>query len=140
MGTLCAGPDPGNVDTAPVCTVFHDGICPLCRREVAFLRKRDRKGRIRFIDIAAPDFDPGVYGLTQSRVERQIHGLDERQEVISGVEVFRRAYAAVDLGRLWGWTGWPVIAPVCDALYSLFARFRVPLGNLIGRNDLTRMR
>ncbi|MCA9152358.1 MAG: DUF393 domain-containing protein, partial [Planctomycetales bacterium] len=34
--------------------VFYDGDCPLCKREIGFLQRRDRQGRIRFTDIANP--------------------------------------------------------------------------------------
>ena len=34
-------------------TVWHDGACPLCRREIALMRRLDRRGAIRFIDAAA---------------------------------------------------------------------------------------
>jgi len=40
-------------DTQPKFTfeVFYDGKCPLCRREISFLKAKDRKSRIRFRDI-----------------------------------------------------------------------------------------
>ena len=33
-------------------TVWHDRGCPLCRREVALVRRLDRRGVIIFIDAA----------------------------------------------------------------------------------------
>ena len=42
--------------------VFFDGDCPLCRREIDWLRKRDRHHQIDFVDIAAPSFDEEQYG------------------------------------------------------------------------------
>lgn len=32
--------------------VFYDGACPLCMREIRMLQGRDRRQRIRFVDIA----------------------------------------------------------------------------------------
>ena len=32
-------------------TVWHDGACPLCRREIALMRQLDRRGTIEFIDV-----------------------------------------------------------------------------------------
>ena len=44
---------------------FYDGDCPLCVREVNLLRRLDRKRqRIRWTDIAAPDFDAQSTGKT----------------------------------------------------------------------------
>jgi predicted DCC family thiol-disulfide oxidoreductase YuxK len=34
-------------------TVWFDGGCPLCRREIAFMRRLDRRGRIDFVDVSS---------------------------------------------------------------------------------------
>ncbi|MGA0997844.1 MAG: thiol-disulfide oxidoreductase DCC family protein, partial [Vulcanococcus sp.] len=39
-------------------TLLYDGGCPLCLREVNFLRKRDQHSRIGFVDINASDYSP----------------------------------------------------------------------------------
>ena len=36
-------------------TVWHDGACPLCQREIALMRRLDRRGAIRFVDAAGGD-------------------------------------------------------------------------------------
>lgn len=33
-------------------TVWFDGGCPLCRREIAWMRRLDRRGRIEFVDVS----------------------------------------------------------------------------------------
>ena len=56
---LCAGPvlATSYVGGAELFEVFYDGECPLCMREIRMLRRMDRRGRIRFTDIAAPGLD-----------------------------------------------------------------------------------
>ena len=106
--------------------VLHDGDCPLCAREVALLRRLDRgRGRIGFDDISAPDFDPGRHGQTLAALMARIHGVLPDGTLIEGVEVFRRAYAAVGLGWLLAWTRWPLLRPLADAAYRIFARNRL---------------
>ena len=48
-------------------TLLYDGECPFCRREVEWLRRRDREGHLALEDIADPGFDPAQYGLTRKR-------------------------------------------------------------------------
>lgn len=36
-------------------TVWFDGACPSCMREIALMCRLDRRGAIRFIDVASPD-------------------------------------------------------------------------------------
>ena len=104
---------------------FYDGACPLCVREVRFLRRLDRKGRIRFTDIASPDFRSSDYGKTMEAFMSEIHGRLPDGTWVRGVEVFRRLYAAVGLGPLVWITRLPLIAGLLDRGYRVFARNRL---------------
>jgi len=118
---------------SPEITFLHDGECPLCAREVAMLRRLDRgRGRLAFDDIAAPGFDASRYGRSQAELMARIHGVLPDGTLIEGVEVFRRAYAAVGLGWLVAPTRWPLLRPLSDAAYRWFARNRL---RLTGRNE-----
>ena len=118
----------------PEITFLHDGDCPLCAREVAMLRRLDRgRGRLAFDDIAAPDFDASRYGSTNEQLMARIHGVLPDGTLVEGVEVFRRAYAAVGLGWLVAPTRWPLVRPLADAAYRWFARNRL---RLTGRGEV----
>lgn len=106
--------------------VLHDGDCPLCAREIRFLARLDRsRGRIEFEDITAPSFDAGRYGLSAGDVMARIHAVLPDGQVVEGVEVIRRAYAAVGLGWLMAPTRWPGLRRLADAGYRTFARNRL---------------
>jgi predicted DCC family thiol-disulfide oxidoreductase YuxK len=105
--------------------LLYDGDCPLCGREVAFLRRRNRRGQLAFEDIAAPGFDPARYGLERADVMARMHGVLPDGRVVEGMEVFRRAYAAVGLGALLAPTRWPLLRPLFDRAYAVFARNRL---------------
>ncbi|QDV79199.1 thiol-disulfide oxidoreductase DCC family protein [Botrimarina mediterranea] len=107
--------------------VFFDGDCPLCRREIAMIRRWDKRDRVRFTDIAAAGFEAAAYGVTQARLMAEIHGRDAQGNWLVGVEVFRRLYAAVGCGWIVSVTRWPVIRPALDVAYRLFARQRLRL-------------
>lgn len=85
------------------------------------------RGWLALEDISAAGFDPSVYGRTMEQVMGSIHGVTAEGRVVDGVEVFRRAYAAVGWGWVLGWTGWPVVRPIVDAAYRVFARVRLKL-------------
>ena len=109
-------------------TVLIDGECPLCRREAAFLRKLDRqRGRLALIDITDPSFEPEAYGRSMDELMGHIHGQTGDGRLVTGVEVFRRAYAAVGLGWVLAPTAWPGLRRLSDAAYTLFARYRLRL-------------
>jgi len=107
--------------------VFFDGECPLCMREINMLRSLDRRGRLRFTDIAAPGFDPGPTGLSQAELMASIRGRMPSGELVEGVEVFRQLYGAVGFGPLIPLTRIFGVRHALDASYKVFARNRLRL-------------
>ena len=107
--------------------VFFDGDCPLCVREIAMLRKLDRKHRIRFTDIADKSFDATTIGTDYASLMSRIQGRLADGTWIEGVEVFRRLYTAVGFGPLIAITRVPGISHAMNAAYTLFAKNRLKL-------------
>lgn len=105
--------------------VFYDGACPLCTREIRFLRRLDRRGRIRYTDISSEEFQAEDYGSTLDTFMSEIHGRLPDGAWVYGVEVFRRLYAAVGLGPLVWVTRVPVVAGLLNSAYRVFARNRL---------------
>lgn len=91
------------------------------------IRRMDRRGRIRFTDIAQEGFDPAVYGTTHQALMAEIHGRDAQGRWITGVEVFRQLYGAVGLGPLVAATRLPGVRQGLDAAYGWFAQRRLRL-------------
>ncbi|MBX7144509.1 MAG: DUF393 domain-containing protein [Oligoflexia bacterium] len=111
--------------------IFFDGACPMCSREIRFLMGRNKKGTLAFEDTSAPGFQPQAFGIS-SDPQRVIHAQLANGTIITGMEVFRRAYKEVGLGFLLAPTGWPIIKPVADICYSVFARYRKKIGKHLG--------
>ncbi len=107
--------------------VFYDGDCPLCLREINLLRRMDRKKRIHFTDIAAAGFDPQPLGVDMPTLMAEIHGRLPDGEMIVGVEVFRRLYAAVGFEWAVKPTRLPLVRQTLDFAYRFFARHRLRL-------------
>ncbi|KEF41635.1 MAG: thiol-disulfide oxidoreductase [Cyanobium sp. CACIAM 14] len=119
-------------------TLLFDGGCPLCQREVETLRRRDRgRGRLAFVDVDDPAYDPASYGgVSYAEAMGRMHALRADGVVIRDLEVFRQAYAAVGLGWLYAPTRWPLLRPLLEALYGLWARWRLAI---TGRPSLERL-
>lgn len=105
--------------------LYHDGGCPLCRREVAWMRRLDRgRGRVRFVDIADPAFDPTAAGRDRDTLMARIHARLPDGTWIEGVEAFRRVYGALGLGWVVAPTRLPGVRRLLDLAYQRFARRR----------------
>jgi len=121
MQALGTTPDPGQF----AIEVFFDGGCPLCRREMNLLKRWDRRGQIRFTDISDPAFDPRALGKTSAEMMARIYGRLSDGTWLTGVEVFRRLYAAVGLQPIIWLTRLPIISQALDLGYAIFARNRL---------------
>lgn len=115
--------------------MLYDGECPLCLREVNFLRKKDAgRGLISFVDIADDDYNPTLHGGVDFETAMgRIHGVLADGTVIKNVEVFRQIYSILGMGWLYTPTRWPIVGPAIDKLYDIWADWRL---QMTGRPNL----
>lgn len=104
--------------------MLYDGLCPLCKREVRAITRHDRHNAIEPVDITADSFHARSLGLTTAAVHARMHAILPDGRVVTGMEAFRQIYAAIGMGWLWKWTGWPILRPIFDLLYAGFAKVR----------------
>lgn len=71
-----------------ILTVYFDGLCHLCSREIDHYRKQEGAERIRFLDITAPGFDATKEGVDPFEVHRVLHTRSSSGEVSTGVDSF----------------------------------------------------
>lgn len=115
--------------------LLYDGECPLCVREVNFLKRRDAgRGRVAFVDIADDAYDPESNGGVDFETAMgRIHAVLPDGAVIQNLEVFRRVYEVLDMGWIYAITKLPMIGKIAGWLYGLWADRRLAL---TGRPDL----
>lgn len=106
-------------------TVFYDGACPLCSREMALMKRLDSHHRLRLCDFSAPGYDAESTGLDPARLGAVLHAQWEDGTIITGVEVFRAVWQSVGLGLLARVSRLPVIDPLLIRGYAWFARNRL---------------
>lgn len=105
-------------------TLLYDANCAVCALEMDHLRSLNAEGRLHFVDISAPGFDPAPYGVLLSAMDAEIHARRADGEVIRGVQVLRLAYDSVGLGWVLRPTAWAPLRGLSDVGYRLFARHR----------------
>src|SRR4051812_24211350 len=111
--------------------VFFDGACPICRREAAYWKARDRDGRIQWVDIAAPAFDAEAFGLDRQRVQLFMHVRTADGQVSTGLCGAVKIWEALPPGLLSTPLRWlfkvPGVLPFASIFYRIFARNRYRL-------------
>ena len=115
--------------------LLYDGACPLCMREVNFLKKRDAgRGLVDFVDIADDCYVPEAHGgVSFETAMGRIHAVLPDGSVIKNVEVFRQVYEVLGMGWVYAVTKVPVVGFLANALYGVWADYRLPL---TGRTNL----
>lgn len=115
----------------PELTLYYDGNCVICCKEMTRLRGWDGNGRLGFLDIAAPGFSPPA-GVDLRALNTEMHALAADGRLLVGIDSLLAAYTLV--GR--GWMVAPlrvrVLRPAFSALYRSFARNRYRLTALLG--------
>lgn len=104
-------------------TIFYDGTCPLCVREMGALTKEDKENKIKTIDIYSEDFSeyPQIDATAANTV---LHALNAKGELLLGLDVTYEAWRLVGKGWLYAPLRWPGIKTLADWCYLRFARNR----------------
>lgn len=103
-------------------TVWHDGDCPLCRREILIMRWLDRRGVIRFVDVRGllPDNCP----IDRADLLARFHALEDGR-LLSGAAAFAAMWRAVPLLRPLGLAARrPRFLDLLERLYGFFLHVR----------------
>lgn len=108
-------------------TVFFDGACPICDREIALMRRLNRRRKLEFCDFSAKEYDAASSGFTAAELATVIHARWADGNVITGVEVFRAMWETVGLGFLARLSRLSVVEPLVLKAYAWFARNRLRL-------------
>ena len=108
-------------------TVWYDGACPLCTREIALIRRLDRRRAIEFIDVAGED---AACPIDRAVLLARFHAL-EGGVLLSGAAAFAAMWRAVPLLRPLGLAArLPGALWLLERAYRGFLRVRPALQRL----------
>lgn len=109
-------------------TVFYDGSCSVCNREMQVYRRNNPQNRLVFIDISQPDFVARTYGKTQHEFMARMHVRDAEGVYATGVDAFILIWKAYPENSVYQFfakiVGFPGIMQLACLGYFLFARYR----------------
>ncbi|MBR7618699.1 DUF393 domain-containing protein [Phenylobacterium sp. 20VBR1] len=111
-------------------TVWYDAGCPLCRREIAFMRRLDRAGAIHFVDATGDDVSCPI---DRAELLARFHA-SEDGVLVSGADAFAAMWRAIPLLRPLGLAARrPWVLALLERLYVGFLRVRPRLQRLFER-------
>ena len=117
-------------------TFLYDGDCPLCLKETNFLKIKDTKKVINFVDISANYIPENHKNISYKEAMKNLHGILCSGEIIFGVDVLAYSYELVGLGWIYSPTKLPIISDFIRFLYKYWAKNRL---KLTGRDNLEKI-
>ncbi len=120
-------------------TVFYDGACPLCRREIALMRSLPDADAIEWNDVSSEQVSV-PNGRTRSQLLERFHVRLANGRLVSGARAFAEMWSALPRLR---WLGrvaqHPMMLPILEGAYRVFLRVRPALQRLVAsRSDVGR--
>lgn len=109
-------------------TVWFDGACPLCTREVAFFDWLDRRGAIHFEDISQSG---SPCPLDRAQMLARFHAQEQGKPIVSGAAAFAAMWRAIPILRPLGELARvPALLWALERLYLGFLKVRPRLQRL----------
>ena len=114
-------PTPGQV---PRLAVWFDGDCPLCRREVRWIRSLDRRELITFIDLSLGEPCP----IDRQTMLARFHAQEVGKGLVSGAAAFGAMWRQIPALRPFGLLAlWRPAVWSLEHAYLLFLTLRPTL-------------
>ena len=117
-------------------TFLYDGGCPLCLRETNFLKTKDTKKVINFVDISLNYNPVNFQNISYKQAMENLHGILGSGQIIFGVDVLAYSYELVGLGWIYFPTKLPILSDFIRFLYKYWAKYRL---QLTGRDNLEKI-
>lgn len=114
-------------------TLFYDGQCPLCAREMAQLKRR-RCRNLELVDLYSEAFKPYSTRINFDEANIVIHALRSDGVVLRGLDALHSAWSLAGAPWLYGITRLPGLRSLCDIIYRGFARHRMMISRWFGRD------
>jgi len=116
---------------------LYDGGCPLCLREIRFLKNKDASNKINFVDINNDSYNPLLYkNISYVEAMSSLHGILENGDIIKGLDVLSHSYELIGLG----WVYYPLkiefLAPLIRLFYQYWAKYRL---KITGRSSIEKL-
>ena len=118
----------------PIVTAWYDSDCPLCTREIALMRRLDKRGAIRFVDIQRGLDCP----LDAETLLARFHAQEGDGPLVSGAAAFAAMWRAIPILRPLGLLARnPVVLWLTERAYRGFLKVR-PALQRVARRGLSR--
>jgi predicted DCC family thiol-disulfide oxidoreductase YuxK len=125
LAAKCTKAERGSAEGA-IATVFYDGSCPLCRREIDHYRRRIGSSQVMWVDITTEPEMLAAHGLKRQAAMARFHVLDAAGQWQTGARGFVELWSHLPAYR---WLANTInclrLVSTLEWLYTHFAHWRL---------------
>ncbi len=105
-------------------TLYFDGDCPLCAREIKLLRRRASEERLQLVDMSEAGFEAQALGFSHEQMQASLHARFADGRWVKGLDATLWAWRAAGLGAWAAPLTWRATRPLLSVAYRVFCRLR----------------
>lgn len=106
-------------------TMFYDGGCPLCSKEVAHYRRIDANDNVNWLDISTHPESLKQHDIAYTAAMKHLHVLNSKGEMLRGAYAFQALWQALPRYRVLAYlVSFPGFLWMMDKVYNQFAQRR----------------
>jgi demethoxyubiquinone hydroxylase (CLK1/Coq7/Cat5 family) len=128
----------GHATESTALTVYFDGACPVCSREIATYRRQAGAEACTWVDVSACESAALGQDLSREQALARMHVRRADGTLVSGAAAFAQMWQSLPATRWLGRVaGWPPVTAVLELAYRAFLRvrraWRRPAGGALAR-------
>lgn len=108
----------------PELTIFYDGFCPLCIKEMHHIRAQDKANKICLINLQVESSLMPYPELDKEKAMKVLLGKRKDGTYIEGLDVTHMAWSLLGKGHLTCILRVPFLRIIFDGVYQVFAKHR----------------
>jgi predicted DCC family thiol-disulfide oxidoreductase YuxK len=106
-------------------SVFFDGKCNLCSKEINYYRRIAPKNTFNWVDITKTPGELDKFEIKLSDGLRLMHVADSRGNIFTGVDAFIIMWKQIKYWKFLGlFVSLPIVKQIANLLYQYFADWR----------------
>ena len=112
-------------------TVFFDGSCPICSKEINFYKMRAGADELSWVDVSDEEIPIPIQTRSREELMARFHVLSSSGELVSGGAAFAELWASLPAFKIFGKIfKLPILRYLIDVGYDIFLTLRPKFQNL----------
>ena len=120
-----------SIRTSKSLTVFFDGSCPICSKEINFYKMRAGADELSWVDVSDEEIPIPIQTRSREELMARFHVLSSSGELVSGGAAFAELWASLPAFKIFGkFFKLPILRFLIDVGYDIFLTLRPKFQNL----------